>query len=131
MNTKAIFTIVLAIIGGEIALILFATLAQEVLFNGIRYTTATNLELLFGGMATFVAAMLAGMVARLISKKYNFAVPLGISLLITAETSYLISVNFTNDPIWFDIMGGFSLILGVWLGYSLKEFLFRNKPNLI
>ncbi len=131
MKTKQIIKIVLAIIAGELALILFATIAQEVLFDGIRYNSATNFELLFGGIATFTAAVLSGIVARLISKEYNFIIPLVISLLITAETTYLIAVNFTKDPIWFDIVGSSSLILGVWLGYSYKKFLFKNRPRLI
>ena len=78
MKTKKIIRIVLAIIGGEIALILFATVAQEVFFHGLRYHSSSTFDILFGGLATFTAAVLAGVVARMIIKDEIKIVPIAI-----------------------------------------------------
>lgn len=127
MKIRQVSLIVCAILGGEIALILFATIAQEVLFNGITYNTSSMSEILFGGLATFVAAILAGLAARLIIKYYEKVVPIAISIIITVEMTYLINTNKTGDPAWFDIMGGLSLIIGIWLGFSYTKFISRSK----
>ncbi len=127
MNNRKLLRIVLAVLVGEIALILFATVAQEVLFNGIRYNTSAVSEIILGGLATFVAAILAGITARLCTKGYHKVVPLAISILITAEMTYLISTNKTGDPAWFDMMGGLALIVGIWTGYSYRKFFKGNE----
>ena len=130
MKTKQIIRVTAAILVGEIALIILATVAQEVLFNGITYNASSNFELMFGGLATFIAAILSGFVARLVSKTYHIAVPIGISILITAEMTYLITINQTKDPIWFDVVAGISLIVGIWIGYSIKDFKNKNRVSL-
>lgn len=129
MNTKNLLRIILAVLAGEMALILFATVAQEVLFNGIRYNTSTVSEIILGGLATFVAANLAGITSRLCTKGYHKAVPVAISLIITAEMTYLITTNKTGDPLWFDMMGGMALIVGIWTGYSYRKFI-KGKEKL-
>lgn len=111
----------LAILQGEVALIILATVAQEVLFDGINYVKSSKTELLLGGFATFIAAILSGFVARLVIKNSNYIVPLGISLLITAETTYLITAGKTGDPLFADMLAGLSLIVGIWIGFYWNE----------
>lgn len=121
LNTTWLRT-ALAIILGEIALILLTTVAQEVLFDGIRYHTSTWSVLIFGGLATFLAAVTAGWIARVVARKYRSVVPAVISLIILVETSYLIIKQVSGDPLWFDILAGLSLVIGIWLGYySIKQ----------
>jgi len=117
MKTKNIFKIALAVLVGELALILLATLAQEVLFDGIRYNTSSMFDLFFGGLATFLAAVGAGYLARLVVKEPKYAVPIALSVIISIEMTYLIVTNKTGDPVWFDVLGGSSLIFGIWLGF--------------
>lgn len=126
MNLKTFSRIVLAIVGGEIALIIFTTIAQEVLFDGISYNSSTLSEIVFGGLATFIAAILAGVVARLIIRNKINAVPLGISILISLEMTYLILNGKTGDPVWFDCIAGGSLIVGIWLGFNYPKFLSKK-----
>ena len=131
MNNK-FFKTFLAVLVGEIALVLLTTLAQEVLFNGISYSESSQAELIFGGLATFIAAVLAGYIAALIGGLKNSWPHLIISVLIIIEMSYLISNDLTKDPLWFDMLAGFSLILGVWIGlwfrFALKsKNIFKNK----
>ena len=120
MKSKILKTIV-AIVIGEIALVLLTTLAQEVLFDGISYTQSSQKDLILGGIATFLAAVLAGWVAALIGGKNNWWPHLFISVIITIEMTYLISKGLTKDPIWFDVLAGLSLIFGVWLGFAIQQ----------
>lgn len=125
MSIKKLLFIILAILGGEIALILFTTIAQEVLFDGISYQNSPLFDIVFGGLATFIAAILAGVVARLIIKTPIKVVPLAISIIITTETIYLIYAHVTTGPLWFDLLAGAALIVGIWLGfyYSMLSLL--------
>lgn len=109
--------IIAAILVGEIVLVLLTTLAQEVLFNGIRFTSSPWSVLIFGGLATFLAAVGAGWIARWVISEDQKIVPTVISLLIIIETGYLISRQVSGDPVWFDILAGLSLVVGVWLGF--------------
>ncbi len=116
---KGILWGVLATVIGEIALVLLTTLAQEVLFGGISYNTSSNFDIIFGGLATFIAAVLAGVITSKIAGHSTYWPHIIISFLITAETIYLIASDQTNDPIWSDALAGLTLILGIWLGRFL------------
>ena len=65
---KSLILIILATVVGEIALILLTTFAQEVLFDGISYLYSSNFDIYVGGFMTFLAAVVAGMIAALIVK---------------------------------------------------------------
>lgn len=129
-----ILKILLAIVIGELSLIIFTTVAQEVLFDGISYTDSSRFDLVFGGLATFLSAILAGIVIVLISGRGTLIPPFVISLIIVIETSWLINAQLSGDPVWFDILAGASLIVGVWIGffcgYKVKTTLrFLNNPT--
>jgi hypothetical protein len=124
-----VFKIILATIIGEMALVLFTTVAQEVLFDGIRYSTSPNFDIYVGGFATFIAAVLAGLVASYIVNGNSYVPALLISVLITGETTYLITSEATQDPPWADALAGLSLVLGIWLGYYLIGKFFAKKTN--
>lgn len=125
-NLLKIFKTLLAIIIGELVLVLATTFAQEVLFDGIGLTSPLP-ELLLGGLATFVAAILAGFAARIIMKEPIKMVAIVISILIATETSYLTIADKTADPVWFDILAGISLIVGVWIGFYANDLLRKFK----
>lgn len=120
MDMNKIVRIILAILVGEIALALFTTIAQEVVFDGISFSSSPLSHLIIGGLLTVLAAVLAGVVARLISKNYYPVVPAIISLFIILETIWLITQVKTGDPVWFDIIAGLSLVGGIWGGYVLR-----------
>ena len=120
MNVKKIFFCFLGIVLGEITLILCTTIAQEVIFNGVSYYSTTPV-IIFGGFLTFLAAIIAGYVARLVGKRYAIIIPSIISTLIIMETAFLIFSGVTQGPVWFDVIAGFSLVLGIWIGYHYHE----------
>ena len=116
--------VVLAAIIGELALILLTTFAQEVLFNGISYSSSSLFDLTFGGIATVMAAVLAGMIMRVVCKRGSLIPFMVVSLIVVIEMTYLITAGLTGDPLWFDILAGASLILGLAVGYfGLKKLL--------
>jgi hypothetical protein len=122
MNLKGKFCRTLGgVIIGEIALVLLTAFVQEVLFNGISYTSSQMKDVLIGGTGTFIAAIIAGVIAAWIGGKSNALPAVIISLIITAEMTYLITSDKTNDPIWFDILAGLSLIVGIWIGYFIVK----------
>lgn len=121
--------IVLATLVGEIALILLTTFAQEVLFDGIRYSTSSNFDIYVGGFATFLAAIFAGVIVSIINKGKNYIPQIIISTLIFLETTFLISTSRTGDPIWADALAGLSLILGIWLGRFIVRRFFIKPSN--
>lgn len=125
---NSVFRIILATVVGEALLVLLTTVAQEVLFDGISYSTSSDFDIYVGGFATFVAAVLAGMAASLIVKGQNHVPQIIITFLISAETTYLIVAGKTTDPIWADALAGLSLVVGVWLGHFIvQSFFLSNK----
>lgn len=121
-----ILKILLAVLLGEVSLILLTTVAQEVMFDGIDYYNSPLSDIFFGGIATFIAAVLAGMVASLIVRGTTLIPHIIISCLIMVEMSYLLASGTLNGPFWFDILSGFSLIVGVWAGhYATQTFIYR------
>lgn len=117
--------IILAAIVGEIALILLTTIAQEVMFDGIDFYTSPMADIVFGGLATFIAAVLAGMVAAFPVKAASWVPQLIISIIIVLETAYLMASGALNGPVWFDLLASGSLIIGVWAGhYASKTFIY-------
>ena len=112
--------IIVAILVGEILLVLLTTVAQEVLVDGVYIEHSSVSDLILGGTATLLAGVISGYVAGYISLKSK--VPLiVISLLITIETIYLITANKTDGPIWFDVVSALALIFSVCFGYKLSQ----------
>jgi hypothetical protein len=122
-RSQLIGRIILAAVLGELALILLTTIAQEVLFNGIDYNTSSLFEIFFGGLATFIAAILAGLLTSYIVKGSTMTPHWIISAFIVAEMTYLIASEVLTGPIWFEILSGLSLIVGVLAGhFAYKSF---------
>lgn len=109
--------VLLAIIAGEAALVILTTIAQEVLFHGINYYTSTLWDIILGGLATLLAAVLSGAIATAIPLNLSHVPSLVISMIILLEMSYLILSGSLSNPLLFDILSGLSLIVGIWLGY--------------
>jgi len=115
--------ILLAVLAGYLALILLTTVAQEVMFSGIDYYDSPRDDLIFGGLATFIAAVFSGMVAAILVDGRSVIPHLVISILILTETTYLILSGTLRGPLWFDILSGLALIIGVWAGhFAIRRF---------
>lgn len=124
MKSKNILRVIAAIIGGEVVLVLLTAFVQEVLFDGITYSSSSTFDIAVGGFLTFLASIGAGWVCGKINKS-SIVPAIIMSILVITEMSWLIYHQRTGDPIWFDILAGGSLIIGIWIGFmpTTKGFL--------
>lgn len=107
----------MAVVLGEVVLVLLTTVAQEVIYDGISYHSSPVPDIIIGGALTMLAAVLAGMTASYVAGKSNHWPHVYLSIIISVEMTYLILSGITKDPLWFDILAGFSLVCGVWIGF--------------
>ena len=112
--------IIVAVLVGEILLVLLTIVAQEVLVDGVHINHSSVFDLILGGTATLLAGAISGYVAGYISIKNKIPLII-IALLITIETIYLITTNKTQNPIWFNIISALALICSVCFGYNLTQ----------
>jgi hypothetical protein len=120
-NLPPVLLILLAIIAGEITLVLLSSLVQGVLYDGIFWTSSPKSDIFIGGFLTFLSAVIPGYLAMWIVRNKTYFPHIVISLLIAVETTWLITRNQTPDPVWFDALAGLSLIVGIFLGGWLKR----------
>lgn len=123
-----ILRIILAVVAGEFLLVLLTTIAQETIFGGISYTHSPTSHLILGGAGTFLAAFIAGLAAYLVVRRQSLIPNIVISLLILAESTWLIFYRPSPDPLWFELMASFSLLVGVWLGVLVFNLPILPKP---
>ena len=125
---KALKTFI-AIVLGEAVLALLTTVAQEVFFDGISLTHSPLPELIIGGTLTVLAAVIAGVATSWVAGPKNWLPSLVISVLIIAESVYLVNSGKTIDPVWFDSLAAASLIAGIWAGYAIVETFRSHKQK--
>lgn len=118
MKNRVLKTVLAAIIG-ELALALLTTVAQEIIVDGVHIDTSSTYTLLVGGVATFLAGIIAGIIASVIGGRVNPRPHLIITVLIVAETTYLILAGKTGNPLWFAIVSSLALVGSVWVGFYL------------
>ncbi|MBT8272433.1 MAG: hypothetical protein KJO77_01415 [Bacteroidia bacterium] len=105
--------IIAAVVAGEATLVLLITLIQEIIFDGIS-SESPFAELFLGGLGTFLSAVAAGIVAYLIVGKKTVTPHIIISILVFIESTYLIFIRGSSDPLWFDLLAALSLLIGIW-----------------
>ncbi|MEX0313001.1 MAG: hypothetical protein AB3N18_02410 [Allomuricauda sp.] len=115
-RTRVLLTVTATIIGG-LSLILYTTLSQEILLDGLSFCTSTNSELMIGGLATFVSAVVAGFLASLIVVRDNYWPHMAISIFIVGKMCFAVLCGQWSGPFWFESGLHLSLLAGVWLGY--------------
>ncbi|WP_387960320.1 hypothetical protein [Geojedonia litorea] len=109
----------IAIVIGELLLVLGTTLVQELIFSGIGWGNSSKFELLAIGLGSFLAAVASGAVAFLIVKQATGVPNMILSILVILETVWLIKSGSSEEPIWFSGLAGALLILGIWVGRIL------------
>lgn len=132
MDIKRVFQIALAVICGELLMIILITLAQEVVVNGVKVGTSPISDIAIGGIGTLLSGAIAGFIATLIVGRTSKLPALILSILVVTETTYLILSNKILNPIWFDALAALSLIGSIWIGYYLYTTKRQpRKSNLI
>lgn len=116
-----IIWIIIAIVLGELVLVLGTTFAQEILVDGVHWETSGTGDLLLGGSATILAAVFSGIVAYGIVRRRTVIPLIVLSILVLAETTWLITTGRTTNPLWFSVLAGLGLIGGFWLGKIILD----------
>ncbi|MDA1264566.1 MAG: hypothetical protein O2816_05750 [Planctomycetota bacterium] len=101
------------IVAGHAAMVIGITLAQEVAFGGVSYTDSSLPVLAGAGAGTIASALLGGWIASRIAGLPANVVQV---ILVALETSWLIQSDKFHDPLWFDLLAGLSLVVGILLG---------------
>ncbi|WP_298896862.1 hypothetical protein [uncultured Psychroserpens sp.] len=126
MKTNKILKIILAVIIGEVLMILLITLAQEIIVDGVKLNSSPISNIIIGGLGTLMSGLTVGAVATCVAGKSNYIPIIILSIFVVIETTYLIIADKINNPIWFDAMAAISLIGTIWLGYYFNKFLFKE-----
>ncbi|WP_339334112.1 MULTISPECIES: hypothetical protein [unclassified Croceitalea] len=112
-----------ATIFGGFSLVLFTKITRDILFNGLSLCGSTNLELVFGSLLMFTAAVTAGFITSIIVVRKTHFPHLLLSIGILAKMSFMVSCSFLTGSFLFELGVNSSLILGLWLGnYSAIKF---------
>ncbi|TXN37256.1 hypothetical protein FVB32_02925 [Flagellimonas hymeniacidonis] len=131
MKTKNYLKIALAVISGELLMVLLITLAQEIVVPGVKLGISSTSDIIIGGFGTLLSGTIAGFTATLIGGKTTTLPSILLSILVVLETSYLIFANKILNPVWFDVTAALSLIGAIWVGYYLcANGFFFKKDNI-
>lgn len=108
-----------SVVAGYMVIFVAAVLAQDVLFGGVSYEKSAFSTLVVAGSLTTLGAVLGGVALAWISKVRPWIHASLLSAWLVFETSYLAVRGITENPLWFDAVGGGSLIVGVFVGVFL------------
>ena len=112
-----------AVILGYAVIVLGAVVFQELLYGGLSYADSPWSHLVIGGGLTALSAVAGGFLLAYVApaRPMIHTVPLVVWLVF--ETTYLHMTGVTAGPLWFDIVSGGSLVIGVVIGaYAFLRF---------
>jgi hypothetical protein len=118
-NTVAVLRTVAGVIFGYWLLAMLITLVFERGLGGVSYSKSSLGVLVLAGFCGFASAVIGGAAAVWISGIRAWVPALIMSVLVVAETSWLVSSGRAEGPLWFDVLGGLSLIVGIQLGAAV------------
>jgi predicted membrane protein len=111
---------------GYAVMVILITLVQEGIFGGVGYIKSTKPVLLMAGIGTFTSAVLGGLTASFIFRNPGYTPHLLMCVLLAIETTYLITNEVTKDPVWFDLLASFTLLVGIVSGWFLYSKYIRG-----
>ncbi len=114
-RTRILLSILATLIGG-LSLVLYNTLSRDILFEGLSFCSASDIELFMAGLSTFASATIAGFIASLIVVRDNIWPHFLISLFIVAKMAFILFHLQANGPVWFESGLQLSLLGGLWFG---------------
>lgn len=106
-----------ATIFGGFSLLLFTKITKDILFNGLSLCGSTNMELVFGSLLMFTAAVTAGFITSIIVVRKTYLPHILLSLVLLMKMTFIASCSFLTSSFLFEIGINSSLILGLWLGH--------------
>lgn len=114
-----VIRIVLGVVVGYAVMVVLITLVQEAWLGGVSYHESSVSELLLAGIGTFLSAVAGGAAGTAIAGSGTRAVGVGMSVVVVVETTALVATGKIGGPLWFDLGGSASLIVGIVIGTEL------------
>ena len=105
-----------AVVCGYVLMALLITLVQEGWFGGVGWGETPIGELLIAGILTSGAAAIGAVAGTAIARVSGRWVAGVMSSLVVIETTTLIATGEVAGPLWFDVLGGASLIIAILFG---------------
>ena len=115
-----IFRSIAAVVLGYAIIVAGAVVFQELLFGGISYRDSPWLNLVVGGGLTALSAVLGGYLLAIVAPFRPMLHTIPLVLWLGFETTYLYVTEVTTGPLWFDIVSGGSLVVGVLVGAFVR-----------
>jgi len=119
---KRVAMFLLAVVAGYVTLVLLTVVVQEGMFGGVSYSKTSLPLILVAGVLTTACSAAGGAVAAWIFGKPWFPPALAMCGLVVLETTYVMLTDGVEGPLWFDIMGPGSHVIGILLGsYAIRR----------
>ncbi len=115
----AILRGVFGVVAGYAVMVVLITLVQETWFGGVDFYESSKVELGVAGLFTCLSAVVGGAVGTAVAGVTTRLVAWILSAFVSVETTTLIVSGEAGGPLWFDIMAGGSLIVGIFAGVIL------------
>lgn len=112
-----------AVIAGYLVIVAGTVLTFETMLGGIGYTKSSPTELALATLGALVSGLAGGMTAAWLAGRRPFLHAVGLLVPLGLDTAYVIFSGISSDPVWFDLGGSATLVVGALLGGYVVESL--------
>ncbi len=116
---KRLLVFFLSVIAGYVTMVAALVLVLEVMLGGVSYHNTPVPKLLLAGVLTAGCAVAGGAVAARVFQRPWLPPAIGMAVLATIETTYLIRAGRLPGPMWFDMVALALQISGILVGACL------------
>ncbi len=118
----------LAIVAGYFVIVLGTTFAFEALLGGIGYHESSPGELALATLGAGLSGLAGGLTAAWVAGRRPLLHAALVLIPLALDTTYVLTSGISDDPIWFDLGGGLTLMAAAVLGGYLLERRRAQRP---
>lgn len=112
-----------AVIAGYVVIVAGTVLTFETMLGGIGYTKSSPIEIALATLGALLSGLAGGMTAAWLAGRRPFLHAVGLLVPLSLDTAYVIFSGISSDPVWFDLGGSATLVVGALLGGYVVESL--------
>ncbi len=123
MRSKLLRTLrsLAAIVAGYLVIVAGTTLTFETILGGIGYYESSPTELAWATLGALLSGFAGGLVAAWLGGRRPFLHAAGLLVPLAVDTAYVVFSGISSDPVWFDLGGSATLVVGALLGGYVVE----------